>query len=108
MAERWARLPLLSLSDLHRCSRRLPAPPVPPWAGEGAGRHSPLHVFPSGCSVNPTGQLQRTPVAVSLHVRSQPPLFTAHVSEEGDRKTGSQSPGTEAPCLSPPVGGEVS
>lgn len=41
----------------------------------------PLHVFPSGCSVKPTGQLQRTPVDVSLQVQSHPPLFTAQVSE---------------------------
>ena len=41
----------------------------------------PLHVFPSGCRVKPTGQLQRTPVDVSLQVQSHPPLFTAHVSE---------------------------
>lgn len=43
----------------------------------------PLQVLPSGCRVNPTGQLQRTPVAVSLHVLSQPPLFTAQVSVDG-------------------------
>lgn len=41
----------------------------------------PLHVFPSGCSVKPMGQLQRTPVDVSLQVQSHPPLFTAQVSE---------------------------
>lgn len=40
----------------------------------------PLQVLPSNWSVNPTGQLQWTPVDVSLQVRSQPPLFTAHVS----------------------------
>lgn len=44
--------------------------------------HWPLQVFPSGCRVNPTGQLQRTPVAVSLHVLSQPPLLTAQVSAQ--------------------------
>lgn len=36
--------------------------------------------------MNPTGQLQRTPVAVSLHVLSQPPLFTAQVSADGGTK----------------------
>lgn len=46
----------------------------------------PLQVLPSGCRVNPTGQLQRTPVAVSLHVLSQPPLFTAQVSAGGGRQ----------------------
>ena len=46
----------------------------------------PLHVFPSGCSVKPTGQLQRTPVDVSLQVQSHPPLFTAQVSEITARK----------------------
>lgn len=51
-----------------------------------ANRSWPLHVFPSGCRVNPTGQLHRTPVAVSLQVRSQPPLLTAHVSAEWKRK----------------------
>lgn len=45
-------------------------------------QNSPLHVFPSNWSVNPTGQLQWTPVDVSLHVRSQPPLLTAHVSSQ--------------------------
>lgn len=45
--------------------------------------HWPLHVLPSGWRVNPTGQLQRTPVAVSLHVLSQPPLLTAQVSADG-------------------------
>lgn len=58
---------------------------------QGVGMHvstninSPLHVFPSNWSVNPTGQLQWTPVDVSLHVRSQPPLFTAHVSSPQDK-----------------------
>lgn len=41
----------------------------------------PLQVFPSGCRVKPIGQLQRTPVDVSLQVQSHPPLFTAQVSE---------------------------
>lgn len=31
--------------------------------------------------MKPTGQLQRTPVDVSLQVQSHPPLFTAQVSE---------------------------
>lgn len=55
-----------------------------PWCGVEAVCELaiwPLHVFPSGCSVKPTGQLQRTPVDVSLQVQSHPPLFTAQVSE---------------------------
>lgn len=35
--------------------------------------------------MKPTGQLHRTPVAVSLHVLSQPPLLTAQVSAQKDR-----------------------
>ncbi len=42
----------------------------------------PLQDLPLGWRVNPTGQLQRTPVDVSLQVLSQPPLLSAHVSEE--------------------------
>lgn len=45
-----------------------------------------MHVFPSGCSVKPTGQLQRTPVDVSLQVQSHPPLLTAQVSESTTQK----------------------
>lgn len=49
--------------------------------------HLPLHVFLSGWSMKPMGQLQWTPVAASWHLLSQPPLFTAHVSAwEGERK----------------------
>lgn len=51
--------------------------------------HLPLHVFLSGWSMKPMGQLQWTPVAASWHLLSQPPLFTAHVSAwEGERKAG--------------------
>lgn len=53
----------------------------------------PLHVLPSGCRVNPTGQLQRTPVAVSLHVLSQPPLFTAQVSVGWRNRVGKRERG---------------
>lgn len=45
---------------------------------------APLQDLTSGWRMNPTGQLQRTPVDVSLQVLSQPPLFTAHVSEKTD------------------------
>lgn len=62
----------------------------------------PLQVLPSGCRVNPTGQLQRTPVAVSLHVLSQPPLLTAQVSVDGSTKMEKEKEGgvlTGDPCF---------
>lgn len=53
--------------------------------------------------MNPTGQLQRTPVAVSLHVLSQPPLFTAQVSAGGgterEKETGKKGVLTLDPLL---------
>lgn len=52
-----------------------------------AHTHLPLHVFLSGWSMKPMGQLQWTPVAASWHLLSQPPLLTAHVSAwQGERK----------------------
>lgn len=56
------------------------------WACTLLCIYLPLQVLPSGCRVNPTVQLQRTPVAVSLHVLSQPPLFTAQVSADDRTK----------------------
>lgn len=54
--------------------------------------------------MNPTVQLQRTPVAVSLHVLSQPPLFTAQVSANDGTKAEKEKEMegmlTRGPCFS--------